>query len=162
MEKNKLLMIIIIVLLLLILGVSVGFSVYTLTLFNNTKNQSAMTPIDPSALDPENITTYTVKDTFKTNLLKGSDNKDHLISVDISFAVTNVDKEASDTLLATLEANEPMIKSNILTVIRNRTAEELSGSDAPDVLGGHILKKLQEVFNTNLIVEVFVSSLYVS
>lgn len=164
MEKNKLMMIIVIFVLLVLAGTIVGVSVYTLTVVNGAKGEGGESIATGAVkeLSPDQITIYNIDTPFKTNLLTGADGNDHVISVSVSFAVSNVNKKENKKLTETLESSDELTKSKILRVIRSKTAEELTEDvSGQEVLEDDILKVLQEVYETNLIVEVFVSEMYV-
>jgi flagellar basal body-associated protein FliL len=162
-EKNKLMLIIIIVLLLVLLGTIVGVAIYTFTAVKPAETtEVGDLPQGAGHLPPDKITTFKIEDPFKTNLLKGEDGSEHVISVLISFAISNVDAGQNKELTETLTNSSELTKSKILKVIRDKTYEDLSqGGDSQDMLAGEILTVLQETFETNLIVDVFVSEMYV-
>ena len=90
MEKNKIMMITIIVLLLVLLGTIIGVSFYTFTIINKASAGEQPKIITAQTLSPDQITTYNIEKPFKTNLLEGSDGQSHVISVSVSFAISNV------------------------------------------------------------------------
>jgi flagellar basal body-associated protein FliL len=162
-EKNKLMLIIIIVLLLVLLGTIVGVSIYTFSAVKNPEiNHAAELPEGAAHLAQDQITTFKIAEPFKTNLLKGADGQEHVISVLVSFAISNVDEKANTELTEIITNSTELTKSKILKIIRDKTYEDLSqGGASQEMLATDLLSVLQETFETNLITEVFVSEMYV-
>ncbi len=160
MERKKLVMSVFIVLLLMLLGTIAGVSIYTYIAVNSTDGAQEIQAAE--RLTPDQITTYKIDAPFKTNLLKGEDGNDHVISVLISFAISNINQDENKKLTELLDNSKDMAKSRVLRVIRDKTYEELSqGGASQELLANDILAVLQESFETNLITEVFVSEMYV-
>ncbi|MDR1209416.1 MAG: flagellar basal body-associated FliL family protein [Clostridiales bacterium] len=149
-------MIVIIALLIVILGGLAGLTIYTVGAFSG--RESGAPPADKENIP---VTTYDIKDSFKTNLLKGRDGKDHVISTDVSFTVSAADKKANEAIMGELAESDAAIKSAVLSVIRKCTAEDLSGADASETLSDKILAALRETFETDMITRVYIRSLYI-
>lgn len=160
MEKSKLMMIAIIVLLVILLvTIGVGFFLT----FKHLGNNSVETVEEnKEPVKQENIELISYDDSIYTNLRTGDDNKDHVIRLGFSLGVDVTDKKESDAFKTALADKTPVVKDVIIGVLRNKTFEELQKSDAQAILREEILEKLQQEFDTNLIVTVYLSDLFLN
>ncbi len=164
MEKNKLMMIVIIVLLLLLLGTIVGVSVFALRYVNNRNIEEASLD-SPKAttvkqLKPDEIKEVPLLDPLSANLMTGADGVEHVIRVKISTGIDNTDKKQSPITIATVTANDTIIRDLAIDVLKKTTYQELSRPDGNDILKDRLLKRIQETFADNLIVTVYLSEMY--
>lgn len=156
LDKNKAMMIAIIILLVVLLvTIGVGFFIT----FKNLDKSSAPKDEKPTAVDQNNISLVTA-DEIITNLRVGADEKTHTIKVKISLGIDTSDKKNSEEFITMLGEKDLVVSDVILGVLRNKTYEELNKGDAQEILRDEILGKLQQQFNTNLIVTVYVSDLF--
>lgn len=159
MEKNKVMMISIIVLLvILLITIGVGFFLT----FKNLNNGAAPQEEVKEVVKQEDIQLVTYDESIYTNLRTGDDNKDHVIRVGFSLGIDISDKKESEAFITSLSDKTPIIKDVIIGVLRNKTYEELQRSDAQAVLREEILEKLQQEFDSNLIVTVYLSDLFLN
>ncbi len=162
MGKNKIGMILIIVLLVsLLILFAVGFT-FLYKAMNKANEGGGNNIIVQQELSMEDIKNFSIGDPIVTNLLKGQDKKDHVVKIDVSLGI-NTSKDTSKEskeLIATLEEQKPVIKDIIIGVCRSKTYEELNVTDARVVFKDEILLKLQETFDTNLIVDVYIGEIF--
>jgi flagellar basal body-associated protein FliL len=154
MERSKLMMIIIIALLVLLLGTVVGVSVYVMNMIRSQTSlvESADNPI-AQRWSLEDTTSIQLGDTpIVTNLARSESGGNHFIRVSAWVGFLNTEKKASDTLAATLEDNIHIARSIALACIKGSTYEELSDPEGKVNLENKILLRLQEEFESNLIV----------
>ncbi len=157
MEKNKIMMILIIVLLvILLITIGVGFF---LTFKNLNKGQTVEEEVK-EPVKQEDIQLVTYDDSLYTNLRKGDDGKEHVIRVGFSLGIDISNKKESEAFMLVLSEKTPIVKDVIIGVLRNKTYEELQKSDAQAVLREEILEKLQQEFESNLIVTIYLSDLF--
>ena len=158
MKKNKLGMILIIVLLVILLILfGVGFTfLYKALMKTNNVNQN--TVVVEQELPIEDITNFPIAEPIATNLLEGPDKKEHLLRISVNLGINTSKKEAKNAkkLMPLLEERIPIIRDTIVGVCNNKTYEELS-KNGRDILKDEILLKLQEVFSTELIVDVYIN-----
>jgi flagellar basal body-associated protein FliL len=161
MEKSKLMMIIIIALLVLLLGTVVGVSLYALKLFNENSDPEARAaanqPQVVKNLTREQITSVSLGDPITTNLQKGDDGKSHFAILSVEVGYDNTVKNESDAFGLVLAENIKYARSVALSCIYGRKYEELQDMDGLNELAAEILQKLQEGFNSQMIVEVTIS-----
>lgn len=158
MEKGKFMMIIIIVLLVVLLGTVVGVSFYVLNL---VKNQAALSGDgDANAsqvvrnLNIEETTSFSLGNSITTNLADSVDGSAHIAKIGVLIGYDNSVKDASAAFAETLTAQTDYARSIALACIRKYTYEELNAEDGQAVLSEDIKTKLQDEFNTTLIVKV--------
>lgn len=160
--KNKMGMILIIVLLVTLLVLfAVGFA-FLYKAMNKTDEEGTANVTTQQVLSIEDITPFSIGEPIVTNLLKGPDNKEHVIKISVNLGINTSKDTAKDaeTLLATLETQKVVLKDTIVGICSNKTYEELSMADARTVLKNEILLKTQEVFNTDLIVDVYIDDIF--
>ncbi|WP_250278427.1 flagellar basal body-associated FliL family protein [[Clostridium] colinum] len=162
MGKNKVGMILIIVLLVILLVLfAVGFG-FLYKAMNKANQGDEANVVVQQELKIEDITNFPIGDPIVTNLLEGPDKKTHVIKINVSLGINTSKDTAKDAekLIPTLEAQKPVIKDTVIGICRSKTYEELNMTDARVVLKNEILLKLQEIFSTDLIVDVYVDEIF--
>lgn len=158
MEKNKVMMISIIVLLVVLLITIAGGAFLVVSKLNSAETAEK----EPEPVKQENIQLVQFDtDSIYTNLRVGDDNKNHVIRVGFSLGIDVSDKKEGEAFVTTITDKTPIVKDVIIGVLRNKTSEELEKSDAQAVLREEILEKLQQEFDSNLIVNVYLSDLFI-
>lgn len=161
MEKNKIMMLSIIILLVVLLAtIAAGFFI-TLKKINQEPSAEGQVQTEAPA-SPEEIILFDVADSIYTNLKKGDDGKEHIIKLGVSLGIDNTDKKKGEPYKTELEAKIPMIKDTVIGILRNKTYDELQQADAQNILREEILERLQQDFNTNLIVNVYLSDMFLN
>lgn len=153
--KNKLMMIIIIVLLVVLIGAVVGLTFFSIQNMNKNPAQ------DPERTVVEQVVRLTQNEiedidfssAITTNLQKGSDGLDHQIRILLSIGVNKKEKTSAE-MITFLSGKEKIMRAMALEIIRLKTLQEMERPDGEEILKSEILVKLQEEFNTNLIVSV--------
>lgn len=163
-NKNKTGMLIIIIILVPMLVVCTVAFGYTISLLNKTKaavenGSSAQPQIMQEEVPIEDQTKHTIADVITTNLLPSEGElKGHMLIVQATIIMNKESKDYKKLKLETLiPANEVIIKSIIIDVIRNKTYDEVQRPDSKQVISNEILEKLQNAFGTNAIIDVIFS-----
>ena len=152
-------MIVIIALLVVLLG-AIGFvSFFVLrTMGGNTQSaQGTEAPVTKLTLDQ--IEKVSLSSPISTNLLSGNDGVEHYVKINLSVGVNNTDKKESPKMVSSLQSNEMVIRDIVLGILRNQTYEDLTVPEGQDLLKDNIKTQLQDEFNSNLIVQVYISDL---
>lgn len=162
MDKGKIVMIVIIGLLVVLLGI-IGVVGYKLVSSMSNENEAADAAPEEVVLTPSEITVVPVTEPIATNLKEGADGVAHSVRVTVAVGVDTREDNAKESaeLVTLLTEKEVIVKDTCLTVIRDKTYEELKQNDAKTVLSEEILVSLQEAFDTNLIYAVYISDIYV-
>ncbi len=156
MEKGKIMMIIIIVLLVVLLGTVAAVSVYVLSLINeqNVAQEEGTDGVTSvKALTVDEKTLVLLGETITTNLLPDEDGKVHIASIHVQVSIDNTTDE-SEAFITLFNANIAAARFIALDIISNRTADELNATDGKAYLSDLIKTRLQEEFNSMLIVDV--------
>ena len=159
MDKSKPLMIVIIALLVLVLGAISAASFFLIRSLgkNNAPVVSAEAPVTKLTIDQ--IEKVPLKTPISTNLSAGHDGVEHYVKINLAIGVNNTDKNESPKMLSSLESNEMVVRDIVLGVLRSQTYEDLTVPEGQDLLKDNIKTQLQEEFNSNLIVQVYISDL---
>jgi flagellar basal body-associated protein FliL len=154
-------MLIIIVVLLVVLLVAAGVGVFFFIRASNAQDQMEVEPpITAIQLDEEDIFDIPLGGAIRTNLARSLDGSAHVISIELSIGINNTVRRESDAMIALVTDKERIVRNVALGVIRRRTIQELERPDGLELLERDILNKLQEQFNTNLIVRVIGSDMF--
>jgi flagellar basal body-associated protein FliL len=165
-EKNKLMMIVIILILAIMLAaVAFGF-IYTIRMI-----QSVQSPPEPyesanynisHGFDVGEMRFISLSDSIKVNLLRDTDNREHLalVRVDVGIAspsgASNREKRQHskelDRLEATLTAKETIVRDIIIRKLSKTTYSDLRKADGAELLGRAITTELQNTFSSSFIV----------
>ena len=156
MEKHKLLMIIIIVLLVLLLGAVAFISFYFI---NNFTNQTDKVYEAGGKLRVDQIEKVNLSSPISTNIFSHTNNTEHYVKINLSIGVNNTDKKESPKILESLTKNEMVTRDIVLSILRSQTLEELKLFEGQEQLKDSIKTRLQEEYNTNLIVQVYIIDL---
>ncbi|MBE6011943.1 flagellar basal body-associated FliL family protein [Anaeropeptidivorans aminofermentans] len=159
MEKNKKMMIVIIALLVVLLAVIIGFAVFTFRMIGSNKSEAQekvqMAP-DTSILQSENVGFTTP---LNVNLKKGADGAEHAISINVTIVMDSSGKDDGE-LITKIKDSEYIIRDVTLTVLRNKTIDEIRDEDSMDIIKQEILTRLQEEFKTNIIYKVYLDNYF--
>ena len=160
MDKSKPLMIIIIALLVLVLGAISAASFFFIKSIGKTIAGAAVSAESPvNKLSIDQIEKVPLTSPISTNLSAGQDGVEHYVKINLAVGVNNTDKNESPKMLASLANNEMVIRDIILGVLRSQTYEDLTVPEGQELLKDNIKTQLQEEFNSNLIVQVYISDL---
>ena len=158
MEKSKFMMIIILVLLVVLLGTVVTVSMYVLNL---VKSQAEMTDAGGARKDTptknlsmEEIITVSLGDPITTNLSKGSDGLAHYAKIGVLVAYDNTVKKESDAFGEVFNQQLDYARAIALACIYSVTFDDIATTDGKAELANTIKEKLQNAFDSNLIVDV--------
>ena len=155
MEKGKTMMTVIIALLVLLLGTVVAVSIMLIGSFGSD---------EPVAIDTgvQTIRDFGVNDlevislgaAFATNLAVDVDgNTTHVVSTDVFVAIdTTGDIEELNTLRNNLSLRNSMARSVVINTFLETTFTEIRSPEGKSALSEILLDRLQDLFETNLIV----------
>ena len=159
MESNKGMLIVIMILLIVMLGAIAGASIVLLrTLGNQEASGTGASGGQVSAgrlLNQEDITKVELGDAIVTNLLPGSDTRAHNARIGVMLGFDNTLGKISTDFETLLNDNLGFARSIALACIRNSTYDDLTERGGSERLATNIRMRLQEEFNTNLIVDVY-------
>ena len=158
MDKNKPLMIIIIALLVTLLG-AVGFASVFLLKISDRYTEGTVKPAETGIrLTVDQIEKVPLSSPISTNLYSVN-GVEHYVKINLSIGINNTDKKASPGMLESLNRNEMVTRDIVLSILRNQTFDDLSLPEGQELLKDHIKTRLQEEYDTNLIVQVYISDL---
>ena len=153
-------MIIIIIVLLVVLMAAAGIGVF---FFVQSSDRQQEMEIDAPAtvlhLSEQDIFDIDLDSPIRTNLAKSIDGSSHVISIDLSIGINNTVNRESNAIIDLVTEKDRVVRNVALTVIRKRTIQELERPDGLEMLERDILSRLQEQFNSNLIVRVIGSDM---
>ena len=162
--NNKLMFIIIIALLVVLIG-AIGVAAFLILRSNNNnageESEGTVVASEDVRLTPKDITIVNLNEAISTNLLKGTDSKDHVIRLSVGVGVVNTDKKVSEELIALMTEKEVIWRDVVLGLVRDKTKEEMEKVDGRDTLKEEVKTTLQSLYDTNLIVEVYVSDIFI-
>jgi len=159
MEKSSLMMIIIIALLVALLATVVGVTLFAFNMVQNmeTSTQHVEQGRDrtPRELTPEQITRVAIGDSIITNLAtEGGSGFSGVARVQILVGYDNTQGSESVEIANRIDSQTTLIRTITLAALQERSYQELTTRGAMEALGADILERLQNDFNTNMIVEV--------
>jgi flagellar basal body-associated protein FliL len=165
MSNGKSMLIVFGVFMLVIIGVMVGAVFYISTLIGKSGGQSADGAPPPMQqqmqLAVDQISIFSLQNPISVNLLDGGDGVQHVIRLNVSIGVNNTDAKASPALLTTLANSEVIIRDAVNTILRNKTIQEVSAEeDGQAAIKQEILEKMQDIYKTPLIHEVYIGEIY--
>jgi len=153
-------MIIVIIVLLVVLMASAGVGVFFF-ITNAETRQEMDVAAPPSVLHLGEGEIYDIElaKPIRTNLAKSIDGNPHVISIELSVGINNTVKKESTDFIDLITEKEQVVRNVAINVIRKKTIQELERPDGLEILEKDILNKLQEQFNSNLIVRVIGSDI---
>jgi len=162
-DKNKKMMILIIGLLVALIGVVIAVAVFILTSLNAEEGVIEPGPIHTNVLTPADITFIPLSQPIVTNLVSDVGGRERIASLNLNVGITHREEDSDDgaaELISLMEESEAVVRSIALDVLREKTFEELSSREATAMLSSQILTRLQDEFQTNLIVNVLIIDLF--
>lgn len=160
-KKNKTMLGVVIGLLVVMLGTIVGLGIYIVNSMGKETAEAAthqeVVVIDHADLKelPSYEVTTNLADGSVTDKNGGKDSG-HMLKLVVGLNI-NYEKDKikdADKLILVLTEKETTIKDIIISVVSTKTYEELKEIGAKDRIKEEILRKLQDEFQTNLIVSV--------
>ncbi len=158
-RKNKKMMLTIIGLLVGLLVVIVVVALILLKTVKHTDSNNNSNSVISSNISIGSLSIVSLTSPISTNLLQGEDNKERAINFSLSLGIANTEKESED-IIKLVKDGEPIVRDVVLSILREKTYQELSKVGAGDLLKNEILTKLQDAFGTNLIVKVYLDDFY--
>jgi flagellar basal body-associated protein FliL len=162
LEKNKLMMISILALLVILLGTIIGVSLYVFKMIH-ADNAHASAPTENEArLTLDQIQKVPLSAPISTNLMQDADGSNHYVKLDLAVGVNSTIKDESPEMVESLANNQMVTRDIILSILRHTTFDDLSKPEGQELLKSDIKTKLQEEYNSNLIVQIYISDLALS
>ena len=155
-------MIIVIIVLLVVLMAAAGLGVYFFVSSSDAQQDMEIgLPATHLHLSEEEIFDIDLNGPIRTNLAKSIDGSPHFITIELSVGINNTAAKESNAIIDLITEKEQVVRNVALTVIRKKTIQELERPDGLEILENDILAKLQEQFNSNLIIRVIGSEMMV-
>jgi len=151
-------MMIAIIVLLVVLLVTIGLGFYFM--FTNLGKSPDVEETEKE-IAVEDVKPFNLTDSIYTNLLNGTDNKEHVVKLNMSLGIDNSDEKDCTEFITMLTENEVVVKDVVISTLKKKTFEELKKSDSLEVLRDELLGNLQKQFNSNLIAKVYISEFFV-
>ena len=162
MDKNNVMMTVIIILLVVLLGIIGFMSFYLMDFFANSKNAPPAPQIGSERHVPQDQQVTVVYDEPIKGLISEPGANPHAITFKLSIGLDNSDKKQSKAvadLNTLLVARESVIKSFVSEILYNHPHEDFADNTGTmkTTLSKEILERLQVEFQTDLIVDVYLS-----
>jgi flagellar basal body-associated protein FliL len=110
-----------------------------------------------SSVGPADIETVKFKEPITTNLaISASSSKTHMIQFSFSVGVNKTVKKESAAMAALLQEKEDIVKRAAIDLISRKTPEQIETPEAKNIFAKELLDRLQNDFDTNLIVDIYV------
>ena len=157
MEKGKTMMTVIIALLVLLLATVIAVSIMLIGSFNNEGNFEADTaPQAVREFDIGALEVISLGARFSTNLAVDVDGvTTHMVSTDVFISIdTTGDAAELAALRNNLSLRNAMARSVVISVFFESTFTDLRSPEGKAAVSEIILDRLQDLFETNLIVYV--------
>lgn len=158
-DKNKKMMMLIIGLLVVLIGVIIAVAIFIITTVNSD-NIVEVSYVQPNILTPADLTLIPLSQPINTNLITGVEGRERVASLNFSVAI-NHNESDSEELITVIKRSEPIIRDIALNVLRDRTAAEINSREGPHLISSEILMRLQDEFQSNLIVNVYIVDVFV-
>lgn len=160
-DKNKKLIFSILGLIVILLISIIIASIFLISTFRNGTD----TNIDEdgqslNSVSISDIQLISLSSAVNTNLLPGEDGRNRVISFNVSIGVNNTTSQ-SENIISLISSSEPVVRDIILSVLREKTYDELNQVGAVDLLKEELIINLQNEFQTYLIVQLYLSDLYI-
>ena len=160
MDKSKLMMIIIIVLLVLLLGTVVGVTFYLINMVDNEPEHDFGGPVaevQTRLRDVEPI--YLGDDAVTTHLAPGPDGRAGTLRTSIVVGIDKSGDEAeADEFMGQFVHRISLARALAIEILNGLSYEEVRTPEGQSAAGEIIMRRLQEQFETNLIVSVHFSN----
>jgi flagellar basal body-associated protein FliL len=155
MDKSKQMMIIIIALLVLLLGTVVGVAVYVVSIVNSPSIGADAVVPDRESITRDEVTSVPLgSEPIVTNIPSTTGTRSRFIRVNGWVGYDNTQAKLSDEFGELLNDNIHFARSIMLACVKASTYEELNTPDGLMNLESKILTRLQQEFESSLIVEV--------
>ena len=158
MDKNKGMFAVIIALLLIVLGSVGGIGYYLISSPGGLGGGEGGILVSASnRVGLDDLVEIVIPDPIVTNLATTEDGRTgNMARVSLSIGIDNTDERRSRDIIRTVSDNENIVKDLVISVITQKTINDLNQANSREILRDEILKVLQEEFNTNLIVRVII------
>lgn len=113
------------------------------------EGQKSTEPIDYVPIDK--IKLYDIDEQLTITLKKGADSKTHYMILKVSLAMNSAHKDY-DKYIEVLPTQESLIKNKIIEIVGKYNLEEARAYTS--VIKDEILKALQEMYNSDFIIEI--------
>lgn len=160
MDKSKLMMIVIISLLVLLLATIGVVSVVAINRLGSLTSQlesegNGSNPGRTDKLTADKVREFSLTDPIPTNLLTGSDGVEHVIRISVTLGINDTDTKKADEIVTMFTDKERILRDLIITVLRDTTYQDLKRPDGFDLMKETLLTRIQEEFNTTMVVSIY-------
>jgi len=160
MEKGKGMMLVIIGMLGVIIAALVAGFIFLFSQMDNDPSENGnVVRHDPVAVTELDILVVPLNESVQTNLYVSPDGSRNIVRGDFGIGINNTDAEAAQDFMREMMEREIAIMDRITNILRRTTREELAHADGTDMLAERVLITLQELFDTRMIVRVYISNL---
>jgi flagellar basal body-associated protein FliL len=160
MDRSKTMMLIIIVLLILLLGTVVAVTVFLLGLVGDNNAYEFHEQAPPPIVQELRITEMEeviLGDRIVTNLAVSQDGTRGMVSTQVVVAVSVADEDAFNDFIPVLMNRIHFARAIALEVLGGQVYDDVRSVEGRQMTAELILHRLQEEFETNLLVRVFFS-----
>ena len=158
-QKGKGMMLVIIGMLGVIIAALVAGFIFLFSQINSEPGEGTIIVHEPPAVTEMDILAVNLSDSVQTNLYPSAGGTRHVVRADIGIGINNTDPDEAEEFMREMMAREIAIMDRITNILRRTTREELSTADGTDLLADRILLTLQDLFDTRMIVRVYISNL---
>jgi len=159
MENKKGMGIVIVLLGIIIVALAAGF-IFLFMQMNTETPEAEIVYRDP-ALTEMDIRAVSLTNAVTTNLYQSPGGTRHVVRVDVGIGINDTDSAAADYFIANMMDREIAIMDRITNILRRTTRDELSTQDGMDLLADRILPTLQDLFDTRMIVRIYLGNMIV-
>jgi len=159
MEKGKGMMLVIIGMLGVIIAALVAGFIFLFTQMDSEAGDVNIIRHDPIAVSEMDIMIVEMSNPVQTNLYISPGGSRHVVRAYFGIGINNTDPDAAQEFRREMMEREIAIMDRITNVLRRTTREELAHVDGSDLLAEQILLILQDLFDTRMIVRVYISNL---
>ena len=136
------------------------FTLNSLKSIADTSQQSASIA-EEKKVNPKDITIFSISEPITANLIddKGKDEK-HILRLSVGLALDSTKKDYK-ALNEDLSGKMEVLRHVIISVIRNKTYEEMQEPNVQELMGKEILNKIKTEFQTETIVDIYFGEFFV-
>jgi len=159
MEKGKGMMLVIIGMLGVIIAALVAGFIFLFSQMDSDAGDATIVRQDPAAVSEMDILIVPLSNPVQTNLYVSPGGSRHVVRAYFGIGINNTDADAAQDFMREMMEREIAIMDRVTNILRRTTREELAHADGQDLIAEQILLILQDLFDTRMIVRVYVSNL---
>jgi flagellar basal body-associated protein FliL len=163
MEKNKIFIFIIIgILFTTVIAVSVALF-FTLNSLKTIAGSNAQSSNNEGEIKvkPEDVSIFSISEPITANLIVDKDDEErHILRISIGLALDSSQKDF-DKLNEQLTGKMDIIRHKIISVIRNKSYEDVKQPNIQELMVEEILNELKKEFQTDTIIDIYFGEFFV-